>query len=288
VTQTPGYFDVFKIPVKRGRVFTDRDDANSPHVVVINETMAKQFWPEGDPLNDRLVIGRGVMREFATEQERQIIGIVGDTRDGGLNANPGPRMYIPQSQVPDAVNALNLSISPMVWVVRTQVEPYSLRTQIEEQVRQASGLPVSNVRSMDEIKSRSTSRQRFNMLLMSVFGASALLLATIGIYGLMAYSVEQRTQEIGIRIALGAASSQVKNMVVVQGMRLALVGIVMGILSAFGLTRFLASFLYGVQARDPMVFVTVPLILTGVTLLAVWLPARRASHIDPIEALRHE
>ena len=141
---------------------------------------------------------------------------------------------------------------------------------------------------MTEVVSRSTSRERFNMLLMTVFGGSALLLAAIGIYGLMAYSVQQRTQEIGIRMALGALASDVRNMVVFQGMRLALVGVVIGIAAAFGLARVIASFLYGVQAHDPGVFVSIPVLLSLVALFAVWLPARRASRVDPVIALRYQ
>ena len=259
-----------------------------PPVVVINETMAKQFWKEGDPLNDRLVIGRGVMREFADEPERQIVGVVADSRDGGLNNNPGPKMFIPQAQVPDAVNALNVRITPMAWVVRTRVPPLSLSAAIQEQLRQASGLPVSDVRPMTEVVSRSTSRERFNMLLMTVFGASALLLAAIGIYGLMAYSVQQRTQEIGIRMALGALASDVRKMVVFQGMRLALVGVVIGVAAAFAMSRVIAGFLFGVQARDPGVFVGIPILLSLVALVAVWLPALRASRVAPVIALRAE
>jgi ABC-type antimicrobial peptide transport system permease subunit len=228
------------------------------------------------------------MREFAGERERQIIGIVGDTRDGGLNSDPGPTMYIPQAQVPDPVNALNVRISPIAWVVKTRAEPHSVSAAVQEQLRQVTGLPVSNVRTMEEIRSNSTSRDRFNMWLMTVFGASALLLAAIGIYGLMAYSVEQRTQEIGIRLALGAQTRTVKNMVVRQGMALALAGVVLGTGAAFGLARLIATFLFGVTARDPLVFVGVPLVLTGVALAAVWLPARRASQVDPIVALRTE
>ena len=288
VTLSPGYFDVFKIPVRRGRDFDERDDSQGPPVVIINEAMAKKFWPEGDPLNDRLIIGRGVMREFADEPERQIIGVVADTRDNGLNNDPGPRMFIPQAQLPDAANALNVRITPMAWVVRTRVEPMSLSNAIQEQLRQASGLPVSDVRSMNQVVSLSTSRQQFNMWLMTVFGSVALLLAAIGIYGLMAYAVEQRTQEIGIRLALGAEASQVKNMVVFQGMRLTLAGVVIGVAAAFGLTRFIASFLFGVETWDPLVFVTVPVVLSVVALFAVWLPARRASRVDPIDALRYE
>jgi putative ABC transport system permease protein len=288
ITSSPGFFDVYKIPIKRGRAFNDRDTASSPPVVIINEAMARRFWPKGDPLSDRLAIGRGVMREFKDEPERQIIGIVGDVRDGGLNNDPGPRMYIPQAQVPDAVNALNVRLTPMAWVVRTRVEPMSLSAQIQEELRKASGLPVSDVRAMDEVVQRSTSRQRFNMWLMSVFGGSALLLAAIGIYGLMAYSVQQRTQEIGIRLALGAEAHHVKRMVVFQGMALTLVGVVVGLGSAFGLARVLQSLLFGVEARDPAVFVAVPLVLSLVALLAVWIPARRASRVDPLVALRYE
>jgi putative ABC transport system permease protein len=287
-TVSAGYFEVFKIPVKRGRTFNDRDTSNSPPVVVINEAMARRFWPNGDPLNDRLVIGRGIMREFATEPERQIIGVVGDTRDGGLNSDPGPIMFIPQPQVPDAVNALNVKLTPIAWVVRTRAQPHSISSQIQEQLRQATGLPVTNIRTMEEVVERSTSRERFNMWLMTVFGCSALLLAAIGIYGLMAYSVEQRTQEIGIRLALGAQASQVKNMVVFQGMRLAVIGLVIGLAAAFGLVRLIATFLFGVTQRDPLVFVAVPLLLAFVAFLAVWFPARRASRVDPLIALRYE
>jgi predicted permease len=291
LTISPGYFDVFKIPIKRGRAFNDQDTHQSPGVVIINEAMARRFWEKGDPLNDRLVIGRGFMREFAEDPDRQIVGIVGDIRNGGLNNDPGPMMYIPQAQVPDAANALNVGLTPIAWVVRTQVEPYSVSSAVQEQLRHASGLPVSNVRTMGEIVSTSTSRQTFYMWLMTVFGSCALLLAAIGIYGLMAYSVEQRTQEIGIRLALGAQASQVRNMVVRQGMVLAVAGVVLGLFASYLLTTFVsafATFLFGVQAKDPTVFIVVPVVLTIVAMLAVWLPARRASRVDPIIALRYE
>jgi predicted permease len=288
LTVSSGYFDVFKIPIKRGRAFTDRDDSLAPAVVIINEAMARQFWKDGDPLNDRILIGGGMMKELATERERQIIGIASDVRDGGLNNDPQPHMYVPNGQVPDALNALNVRITPVAWVVRTRGEPYGFSTAIQEQLRQASGLPVSQVRSMEEVVSRSISRQRFNVFLMSVFGTSALALAAIGIYGLMAYSVAQRTREIGIRMALGAEATQVRKMVIVQGMRLAIIGVAVGLVAAFGLTRLMASFLFGVQARDPAVFVVMPLVLTIVSVIAVWLPARRASTVNPLIALRYE
>jgi len=281
-----GYFDVFTIAVKRGRAFTDRDDGAAPPVVIINERMAKQFWQDKDPVHERIRIGAGVMRELANEPAREIVGVVADLRDGGLNNDPGPRMYVPNGQVTDELNALNLRISPVAWIVRTRVEPYSLSNPIQEQLRQVTGLPVSDVRSMNDVVSRSISRQRFNMTLMTVFGCAALLLAAIGIYGLMAYSVAQRTQEIGIRLALGADGPGVRNMVVLQGIRLAVIGVAIGLASAFGLARLVASLLFGVKAWDPAVFVSVPIVLAVVALIAVWVPAMRASRVDPVIALR--
>jgi putative ABC transport system permease protein len=291
LTVSPGYFEVFRIAMKRGRSFQERDDKLAPPVVIVNEAFARQFFKEGDPLNERLVIGHSGnvgMREFMSEQPRQIVGVASDVRDGGLNSDPRPTMYVPQAQIPDPANKLNVGISPMAWVVRTRSSPYSVSAAVQEQLRQASGLPVSDVRSMADVRSRSVSRQRFNMLLMAVFGGAALLLAAIGIYGLMAYSVEQRTQEIGIRLALGADTSSVRRMILVQGMRLAMIGVVIGLASSFGLARLIATLLYGVTARDPLVFVLVPAVLTVVALIGVWLPARRAVGVDPVIALRAE
>jgi putative ABC transport system permease protein len=277
---------VFKIPVIRGRTFTTLDDAGSPPVVIINQAMAKEYWKTGDPLNDRLVIGRGGMKEFATEPDRQVIGIVADSRDDGLNQEPQPKMFVPQAQVPDPVNALNTRISPMVWVMRTKVTPLSVSAQAQDQLRQATGLPVADIRSMSQIVARSTSRERFNTLLMTVFALSALALASIGIYGVMAYAVQQRTREIGVRMALGAEPGVVRRMVVLQGMRLAAIGVVLGVVGAYGLARYMRNFLFGVEARDPLVFIGVPLLLALIALVAVWVPAARASRIDPLGALR--
>jgi predicted permease len=288
LTVAPGYFDVFRIPVLRGRVFDERDVSGATPAVVINQAMAKKFWPKRDPLNDRIWIGKGIMSELAAETPRQVIGVVGDVRDGALNRDPAPAMYVPNAQIPDALNALNTRLTPIAWVVRTRSTPYSVSSAVQEQLRQAGGLPVSEIRSMDEVVSRSTSRQRFNMWLMTVFGLSALLLAAIGIYGLISYSVQQRTQEIGIRMALGAELRQVEQMVITQGMRFAFIGVAAGLIAAFGLARLIAGFLFGVKAWDPLVFTVVPLVLSAIALFAVWLPARRATRVDPVTALRYE
>ena len=223
-----------------GRTFTERDEIGPP-VVIINQTLAKRFWPDSDPLNDQIIMG--------DESPRQIIGVVGDVHDDFLNREPRPNLYVllaTGARMPEGTWA---------WVIRTRVAPMSLSSAIQNELREASGgLPVARVRTMEEILSRSTAAEDFNALVLTIFGCSALLLAAIGIYGLMAYSVAQRTQEIGIRLALGAESSHIRNMVVFQGLRLALAGVVCGLAAAFGLTRLIASFLFGVKAWDPLVF----------------------------------
>ena len=282
------YFDVFKVPVLRGRNFTERDNGSAPGVVIINEAMARQFWPKGDPLNDRIVIGPGMGPVFA-EPPRQVIGVVGNTRDGGLNQDPGPTMYIPVAQMPDKVTELNSRIAPLWWIVRTRMEPHTLAAAVTNAIRESTGgLPVAHIRTMDDIVVLTTSRERFNMLLLTVFGASALLMAAIGIYGLMAYSVQQRTQELGVRMALGAQAGNIRNMVIRQGMLLAAIGLVVGIAGAFWLTKFLTGFLFGVKTWDPMAFILTPILLSAVALAAVWLPARKATRVDPMSALRFE
>jgi predicted permease len=280
-TISSGYFAVLKIPLLRGRIFTDRDDARSTPVVIINRAMARMYWPNSDPFKDRMMA--------AQAPARQIVGIVGDVHDTGLDDAPPPMMYLPIAQAPEILNAYVVRRSPITWMIRTSVEPHSLSAAIEKELQQASGgLPVTGIRSLDELVARSTARQDFNVAVMSVFGMCALLLAAIGLYGLMAYSVQQRTQEIGIRMALGAEMPDVRDMVVLQGMRLASSGVVIGIAVAFGLTRFISGFLFGVKALDPIAFVAAPVVLIAVALLSVWLPVRRATRIDPAIALRFE
>jgi predicted permease len=277
-----GYFNTLKIPLLRGRFFTDDDQLGSPQVAIINQAMARQFWPDGDPLNSQIQIAKGL--PGLEEPARQIVGIVGDVHDDALNRNTLPAVFVPVAQRPDT----RTTGSSVAWVIRLRTESPSLNSAIQNELRAATGLPVPPPRSMEEIVAKSTARQNLNMLLMTIFGCSALLLAAIGIYALMAYSVQQRTQEIGIRMALGAQPGTLRRMVLVQGMRLALIGVAIGIAAAFGLTRLLASLLFGVQPRDPFIFIAVPVLLTAVALLACYLPARRATRINPLEALRWE
>jgi putative ABC transport system permease protein len=286
-TIAPGYFDVFRIPLLRGRAFADGDRAGAPLVVIINQAMAKQFWKDGqDPMADQLIIGRGVGLEF-DEPPRQIVGIVGDTRDTGLNREPGPVMYVPTAQINDGVNALNVRVSPLVWLLRTHVEPYSVRVAAQTQLRDISGgLPVGVVRSMEETLARSTAAADFMTLLLTVFGSAALLLAAIGLYGLVAYSVQQQTQEIGIRLALGSPVATVRNRVVAHGMRLAAIGVVAGLGLSWAMAKVMASLLFNVTPRDPVVFVAVPAVLTFIALIGSWIPARTAARVDPMIALR--
>jgi putative ABC transport system permease protein len=282
---SPSYFETFKVPVLRGRTFTEWDDSGPP-VVVINDVLAKRFWPHSDPLNDR-IIGGGL--ENQDEAPRQIIGVVDDVHDDALNRDPRPNVYTLSAQLDGAAVSLVLPNTPWAWVIRTRVAPLSLRSAIQNELRHASGgLPVARIRTMEEVLSRSMARENFNMLVLTIFGCSALLLGAVGIYGLMAYSLAQRIHEIGIRLALGADSSHIRNMVMMQGLVPVLVGIACGLAGAFGLTRLIASSLFGVKAWDPLVFFAVPVILVGVAFVAVWLPAMRASRIDPIHALRYE
>jgi predicted permease len=285
---SPDYYKTFKIPVIRGREFTDADTATSPGVVIINEALQKEYFKNENPIGQQILIAKGMGPPFE-EPARQIVGVVGNTHDAGLDQDTPPLMIVPDSQVLDAMTALNAKIVPLRWAVRTRGDPRQLSAAISEQLRQASGgFPVSHIRSMEEIVSRTTSRQSFNMMLLTIFGAIALVLAAIGIYGLIAYSVQQRTQEIGIRMALGADRAGIRRMIVWDGMRLTLIGMVVGIGASFGLTRLIASFLFGVKTWDPTAFIAVPVVLATVALLAVWLPAMRASRVEPMMALRVE
>jgi putative ABC transport system permease protein len=285
---TARFFDVFKIPIMRGRGFTERDDAAAPPVVVINQALARKYWKKDeDPIGHRLIIGAGMGPDFA-QPPREIVGIAGDARDGGLNSDPFPATFVPLAQVGDAYMALNNRFMPLSWVVRTKVAPFSVSAPIQRAFQDAADLPAAHIRSMDQIVIGSTARDQFNTLVLGIFAAVAILLASIGLYGLMAYSVEQRTLEFGIRLALGADFPALRYMIVRQAMMLAGAGIVVGLAAAYGLTRLMASLLYSVKPTDPVVFGTVTVVFTGVAFLASYLPARRALQVDPVIALRYQ
>jgi len=277
---TPGYMRLFRIPVLRGRDFTENDIAEAPAVNLVNEAFARKFWPGEDPIGQHIRHGNRM---------ETIIGVVADFHDNGLAQPADPMIIAPIAQVSDDYNAAYANIQPLFWLVRTRGDPHLSIPAITEQLRIASnGFPVAHIRTMDEVMEGSTARQNFNMLLLTIFGAVALVLAAIGIYGLMAYSVAQRTQEMGIRMALGADRDTIRKLVVWQGMRIALVGVVAGIAASFALSRLLSTFLFGVKPWDPTVFVSAPFILAAIALLAVWSPAARASRVDLIQALRAE
>jgi putative ABC transport system permease protein len=278
---TPGYFEIFRIPLLRGRDFNRADTTGAAPVAIVDAAFARKF-----PQADRVILGQNYGPEFA-DAPRQIIGVAGDIRDEGLDRNARAMVYVPMAQVSDGLTALATRASTIAWIVRTHVPPQTLRVPITNELLAASGgLSVSRIRSMDEVVWRSTATQRFHMTLLIIFAWAALLLAAIGIYGVMAYSVEQRTREIGIRIALGASSQDVRNGVVRDGLRVTLAGVALGEVAAFALTRLMAGFLYGVAPADPLTFAAIPILLTAVALAAVWIPARRATQIDPVAALR--
>ena len=285
---SPHYFATFKIPLQRGRIFDEHDTGNSARVLIINEAMARKYWHDENPIGRIITIGKGLGPDFE-EPSREVVGIVGTVRENGLADANQPVMYVPDSQVTEGLTQLANRVVPLNWAVRTSREPMGLSSAIQHEFQAFDAqLPVGKIRTMEQVISNSTARQDFNMLLLTIFAATALLLAAVGIYGLMSYSVEQRTQEIGIRVALGASGTQMLRLVILRGLMLAGIGLAVGLAAAFGLTRLLASLLFGVKANDPIAFGAVALVLAVVAGLAAYIPARRATHIDPIIALRYE
>lgn len=283
----PHYFTVFQIPLLRGRTFNAHDTGTSTPVLIISEEMAKKYWPNEDPIGQRVTIGKGLGPEFA-DPTRQIVGVVGSVHEGGLARPVRSVMYVPVAQVPDGLTKFGNQLIPATWAVRTSGNPTALTAALQQTFVSLDRLPIANVRTMEKVVAESTARQNFNMLLLTIFGAIALLLAAIGIYGVMSYSVQQRTQELGIRMALGAGKREVLGLVIGNGVRLALIGIVLGLAGAFAMTRLLAKMLFGVKATDPLSFAVIALTLLTVAFVATYLPARRAARIDPIVALRYE
>jgi predicted permease len=284
----PGYFAAFRTPLLRGRDFGDVDTGGAPGAVIVNEAFARRFWPDGEALGARIWIGGGAIGILGNEPQREIVGVVRDVRNRDLGAEPVPTMYVPQAQLSDAFNAFFFGNIPVTWAVHTAASPASVADAIADEIRQVTGVPVIDTDTMERVVSVSTARERFNMLLMSIFGGAALVLAALGIYGLLAYSVQQRTQELGIRVALGAQPRQIRRIVLRQGAVLLATGLAGGVGAALYLARWLESFLFGVEPRDAFVFVLVPAVLATIGIATIALIAVRAGRLDPLEALRRD
>jgi predicted permease len=280
---SPEYVDAMRIPVVRGRNFADTDVAGRTTVILISQSMAKQFWPGEDPIGKRLTL------EFSPGSVREVVGVVGDVKDDGLDqTRPPATLYLPLAQVSASVNGGWNSFS-MTLVVRSASNPSGLVSAVSNSIHSVDPeIPLKDILTMDDLVNNSMSQQRFNMLLLGAFAGLALLLAAIGIYSVLSYSVKRRVQEIGIRLALGARIGDVLRMVVVEGMKPTLLGVVVGIIGAFALGRVLSSLIYGVKSTDPATFLAVAAVLSMVALFASIIPAYRAAKVDPMVAVRYE
>lgn len=274
------YLKTMGIPVLRGRPFNDSDNEQAIHVAIVNETMARQYWPGEDAIGKRFKLG-GPDDDIPWIT---IVGVAGDVRQMGIDEPVKAEMYFPYQQKSDqAWNA------PRDLAIRTSVDPLSLVAVVRNEIHQVDpNQPISDVRTMDQVLGEETASRRLGMTLLTIFAGLALLLATLGIYGVLAFFVVQHTQEIGVRMALGAQRSDILRLVVMKGMRLAVLGVVIGLGVAFALTRLMASLVYGIGTADPLTYATIALLLTGVALLACYLPARRATKVDPMVALIYE
>jgi putative ABC transport system permease protein len=269
-----GYFKAMRVPLVRGRLFDEGQPADAQNKVIVNETLARRHWPNEDP------IGRRIKVSWDDNREDEIIGVVGDVRQADLETEPRGTIYWPHARTP---------YGSMTLTLRTAGEPAAITSSVRDTLRELDpNLALADVKSMREVVSRSVAQRRLTMVLLGIFAAAALLLAAVGIYGVLAYSVTQRTQEIGIRLALGAQRGDVLKMIVAEAAVLAGAGIVLGAAGAALLTRLMTGLLFGVQPFDPVTFAVVALVLAGIALLASYLPGRRATRVDPVIALRAE
>ena len=272
---TDGYFQALGIPLIRGRIFDEHDGANSPHVAVISESLARDRWPKQDPIGHTIEFGNmdGDLRLLT------IVGIVGDTHEYGLDAPPRPTVYVNLFQRPRAAITLTML---------SDADTGSVTSAARGILQDLNPEIPTKFQTFSQVYSASLGSRRFNVILIGFFGITALLLATAGVFGVMAYSVSRRTREIGVRVALGAGSGDVLRMILDQGLRTIFIGVAIGIAGSLALTRTVASLLFGVTATDPLTFGGVTLLLVGAALLACYIPARRATKVDPLVALRYE
>jgi predicted permease len=268
---SPRWFETMRVPLRGGRAFTAADRAQSPPVVVVNETFARQYWPGENAVGKHVVIGR-------RPQAAEVVGVAADIRNKGLEQNPQPQLYLPFPQLP---------WSDMYLLARTNLPPRSIVSAVRAQIAAVdSDQPVIKVQTVDDLVDQARTQPRFLLMLIGAFSATALVLAAIGIYGMLSYAVAQRRQEFGIRLALGAAPSDLLRLVLRRGLALTATGIVLGLTAAFLLTRFVGSFLYKTGTRDLIAFVGAPAVFLGIALFASYLPARRATRANPIEAIK--
>jgi predicted permease len=271
-----GYFETMEVPVIKGRLFDEHDTEKSLPVIVIDEKMARNYWPNSNPVGSRIKFGRA----DSEDPWMTVVGVVGSVKQYDLESESRVTLYLPTAQ------ALG---GTMYLVARTSVAPSSLAASITSEVRSLDpNIPIFDVKTMDQRLSESLARRRFAMLALGVFAGFALLLAIVGIYGLISYSVAQRTSELGIRLALGARQIDVLRLVLSAGLKLALIGIAVGLVLSFAVTRFLSSLLFGVRATDLFTFSALSILLIVVSLIACYIPARRATKVDPLVALRYE
>jgi putative ABC transport system permease protein len=280
-TASAGYFRTMGIPVTRGRDFTERDTLSAPPVLIVNEALARQHFPNEDPIGKRMAPGFSTIPVSDDDSGmREIVGVVADVKHGSLQGAAQPEIYFAQSQMP---------MSAMTAVVRAAGDPRALQRSVRGVVQSLdANAPVYAVRTVAEVLDRSVATPRFNTVLLGLFAAVALILTMVGLYGVISCSVSENTQQIGIRVALGAQRSHVFKLVVGQGVILALSGVVIGLGAAYGLTRLMSSLLFGVESTDPWTFSGVALLLLSVAAVACYLPARRAMNVDPMVALRYE
>ncbi len=281
-----GYFNALRIPLRSGRMFRDGETSNT---VMINEALARKYWPGQSPLGQQILEGAGILAELKILGPATIIGVVADTRELGLDNPAAPTFYQLYSQAPPGSLPIVSSAMPAAFLVRTRASTAGVRAAIDREfLSGASPLPPIRVRSLDQVMVESTARTNFLLVLQGVFASVAILLAAVGIYGVLSYSVEQRRREMGIRAALGATEGGILRLVVGEGLGVALGGAAVGLGAALGLRRLMRSLLYGVQPSDPASFALAAAVLIAVALFACWLPARRAARLDPIQVLREE
>jgi putative ABC transport system permease protein len=269
---SPGYFQTMGIPLIAGRDFDERDVLKAPEVTIINQEMVRKYWPDEDPIGNRLAVGNG---PWFT-----VVGVVGDVKQSGLDIETRPEMFWPYYQLPVSFTTL---------VIRTGGSPEAMTSSVRGAMQEIdSDLPLYNIKPVNDVIAESVAPRRLNMLLLGIFGGLALVLAAIGLYGVISYSVSQRTREIGLRMALGASHTSVLRLVVGQGLVLTLIGVAIGVIASLFLTRLMSSLLFGVSATDPLTFVAISTLLFGVATAASLVPARRAMKVDPMVALRYE